>query len=147
MSGHTSQHASQIAASIEVQSLWGEPVTVEVNRKGQHKLAMWEQAWEQAEVLSEAEWQRGRARDREQARRRAGNPLLEVYGAGPDGALCKSCMHLVRVRYHDRTYYKCELRGYSHGRGTDQRVGWPACGRYVRREGGESGDVRRVEVW
>ena len=76
-----------------------------------------------------------------------GNPLLAVYGeyhgAGPDGAVCKTCVQLRQVKYHDCVYHKCVLRGISHGTASDHRVRWPACGRYVRREGA----IERVEVW
>lgn len=29
-----------------------------------------------------------------------------------------------------RIYWKCLLRAYSHGPGTDRRVNWPACGKW-----------------
>ncbi|WIG60519.1 MAG: hypothetical protein OJF49_003267 [Ktedonobacterales bacterium] len=145
MSQGMSEPTNQILGAIEVESLWGEPVMVEVNRKGQRKLAMWASVSatdaERAATLRERD--RERAREREKARRHVGNPLLPVYGVGPVGATCKTCVQLVRVEYHDKTYYKCTLRGYSHGTATDQRVGWSACGRYVCREG----DVRTQEVW
>lgn len=35
-----------------------------------------------------------REREREHARWRAGNPLIALYGPGPDGATCKTCTHL-----------------------------------------------------
>jgi hypothetical protein len=58
------------------------------------------------------------------------NPLLAVYGPGPDGATCRTCVHLMRLAHHDRTYRKCALRSVTHGAATDHRAGWPACGRF-----------------
>lgn len=65
---------------------------------------------------------------------RKGNPLIAVYGAGPAGATCGTCVHLYIMRYHDYRYFKCDLRGTTHGPGTDMRKSWPACGRYQEKE-------------
>ncbi|WIG57567.1 MAG: hypothetical protein OJF49_000312 [Ktedonobacterales bacterium] len=108
---------------------------------------MWDARVSDAEraerIRQEQERARSRARLRDIRRRQAGNPLVAVYGAGPAGLTCKTCVQLVRVSYQDKAYYKCTLRGYSHGSGTDQRVGWTASGRYEAREG----EIERVEVW
>jgi hypothetical protein len=56
------------------------------------------------------------------------NPCLALYGHGQAGVRCKECRLLFR---HSR-YFKCELRGFTHGPGTDHRANWPACGRFVR---------------
>ena len=58
-----------------------------------------------------------------------GNPLLRVYGSGPEGKTCKTCSHLWRKR-RSRTYLKCELRENTNGPGTDHQARWPACGKY-----------------
>ncbi|MEI6047048.1 MAG: hypothetical protein WCS37_22110 [Chloroflexota bacterium] len=57
------------------------------------------------------------------------NPMVDLQGAGPDGAVCKNCRYLIN-RPSAKNYYKCTLRGVSGGPGTDHRVRWPACGRY-----------------
>ena len=64
------------------------------------------------------------------------NPCVRAYGFGPDGKLCKTCSKLF---YHARgkRYYKCKLRTYSHGKGTDHRVRWTACGMYQEAESNE----------
>lgn len=50
-------------------------------------------------------------------------------GSGPKGETCKTCEHIVRVQYHDKTYLKCNLRkaNWTHGYGSDIRAKWPAC--------------------
>jgi len=58
------------------------------------------------------------------------NPCVIVFGAGPDGKQCGTCAHFVRGRHHDAVYFKCRLRGLTHGPGTDHRVRWPACVKY-----------------
>jgi len=58
------------------------------------------------------------------------NPCISVYGPGPDGARCKTCTHLDGHPGAGRIYWKCLLRAYSHGPGTDHRVNWPACGKW-----------------
>lgn len=74
---------------------------------------------------------RRKARDREHRRTQAGNPLLLTFGPGPDGATCSGCAHLLRLRYHDVTYRKCELRGTpTHGTATDHRAKWLSCGKF-----------------
>ena len=57
------------------------------------------------------------------------NPMVKVHGPGPEGARCKTCIHL--LRYRQGRYMKCELRGdLTHGAATDQRARWSACGKY-----------------
>jgi hypothetical protein len=50
-------------------------------------------------------------------------------GRGPAGETCGSCQHLCRIRYHDKTYFKCGLmrHAWTHGPGTDIRRKWSAC--------------------
>jgi hypothetical protein len=59
------------------------------------------------------------------------NPML-IYGYGPEGAECRDCVHFLRVRHHDATYRKCDLRTLTHGKGSDHKASWPACKRFVR---------------
>jgi hypothetical protein len=58
------------------------------------------------------------------------NPCLQVFGPGPEGAKCKTCVHL---RYHEtaRRYYKCDQRAITRGAATDHKVNWPACGKFT----------------
>ncbi len=69
------------------------------------------------------------------------NPMVEVYGAGPDGARCGDCIQFI-TKHFDKSYHKCLLRGDSNGPGTDQRVRWQACVKYEAR-----GDTQRREVF
>lgn len=58
------------------------------------------------------------------------NPCLLMYGAGPDGVICKRCVHLFR-QGGNKTFCKCKLRGKAtHGPATDHYANWPACGKY-----------------
>ncbi len=59
------------------------------------------------------------------------NPCLALYGHGPAGARCKQCKLLFR-HLMGKMYFKCELRGFTRGAGTDHRANWPACGRFVK---------------
>lgn len=61
------------------------------------------------------------------------NPMRRLLGPGPEGALCKSCVHLRCLRYANR-YYKCDLRNLAHGPATDQRVNWKACAKWEKSE-------------
>jgi hypothetical protein len=38
------------------------------------------------------------------------------------GISCRTCGHLCKSEYYDKTYYKCELLGISHGPATDIRL-------------------------
>jgi hypothetical protein len=57
------------------------------------------------------------------------NPLLALYGPGPEGAICRDCVHLERHQY-GTTFYKCDLRRNTSSPTTDHRVRWPACGKF-----------------
>jgi hypothetical protein len=61
------------------------------------------------------------------------NPMLAVVGPGPDGAICRDCIHLFRVGGVAGRYYKCDLRRVSSGPATDHRVRWPACAKFEAR--------------
>ena len=43
---------------------------------------------------------------------------------------CKDCDHLIKGKYHDRGYSKCELYGLTHSEATDWRQANQACGMY-----------------
>ena len=54
------------------------------------------------------------------------NPML-VHGPGPEGRICRDCVHLNQVGGTSGTYYKCDLRRNTRGPASDHRVRWPAC--------------------
>ena len=57
------------------------------------------------------------------------NPLIALYGAGPELRQCKECKHFYRKEFAS-VYRKCDLRPDTNGPGTDHRATWPACGRF-----------------
>ena len=57
------------------------------------------------------------------------NPCVGLYGFDPQGRKCKDCIHLF-VHHCSKRYYKCNLRKFTHGPGSDHRVNWPACAKY-----------------
>jgi hypothetical protein len=59
-----------------------------------------------------------------------GNPMVSLCGVGPDGMRCKDCAFLVKRKCRDRIYRKCIKRGLAHGRGTDHKAGFGACGKF-----------------
>lgn len=61
------------------------------------------------------------------------NPLLAVYGPGPDGAQCGTCSHFFQLGGVAGTYYKCDLRKVTSGPSSDHRVRWDACAKYEQR--------------
>ncbi len=78
------------------------------------------------------------------------NPCVRVYGPGPEGATCATCVSLIRGGARDK-HLKCTLRFTSDTDGltfVSQRLGhraaWPACGRYVARRPLTEAAVRRV---
>lgn len=60
------------------------------------------------------------------------NPCIALYGPGPEGAKCKDCSLLGAIK-HDATWYKCKLRNNTHGRASDHKVRWPACGKFQQK--------------
>lgn len=58
------------------------------------------------------------------------NPLIPIYGSGPNGATCRTCIHLFQVPGVAGHYLKCDLRRNTSGPGTDHRAKWLACGKY-----------------
>jgi hypothetical protein len=67
------------------------------------------------------------------------NPCVRLWGLGPEGTKCKTCVHLV-VRQFANRYFKCRKRKMTSGPGTDHRVGWNACGLYEPKEKDDGGD-------
>lgn len=57
------------------------------------------------------------------------NEMRRVYGPGPDGKRCKTCVFLRRKRMGG-TYLKCSLRIETNGAATDHRAGWLTCAKY-----------------
>jgi hypothetical protein len=72
-------------------------------------------------------------------RRYQKNGYATVPGSGPAGETCKTCKHIVRLRYA-RVYRKCGLMRsfWTHGPGTDIEARSPACRRWEKPDG--SGD-------
>lgn len=62
------------------------------------------------------------------------NSCIDLYGKGPEDTCCRTCVHLLRLGYHDQVYLKCELRKITHGAGSDHRAKWDACKRYQERK-------------
>ena len=60
------------------------------------------------------------------------NPCVKLYGPGPENTLCKQCK-LLFAHKMSKKYFKCELRGFTHGPGTDHRANWPACARFIKK--------------
>jgi hypothetical protein len=56
------------------------------------------------------------------------NPMVRMFGP-LEGKTCKTCKKLF-ARRMSKTWYKCEIRGDTHGPGTDHRVNWNACKQY-----------------
>lgn len=50
-------------------------------------------------------------------------------GSGPVGTHCRACAHYVSVRYHNKTYPKCQMNSarWTHGRASDILAGSPSC--------------------
>lgn len=71
-------------------------------------------------------------RARDKRRTQAGNPMIAECGAGPAGATCGTCAHLV-VKHYAGTYFKCGMRKDTNGPTTDVRKRWPACAKYEER--------------
>ncbi len=57
------------------------------------------------------------------------NPMVNIHGAGPIAARCRTCCHIT-WNYADKRYWKCRLRGVSASATTDHRLKWPACSLY-----------------
>lgn len=46
---------------------------------------------------------------------------------------CKNCEHCIRISYHGKNYYKCELIGMSHSEATDIRLSY-TCNQFKHHE-------------
>ncbi len=57
-------------------------------------------------------------------------PLSEIQDH-PQGKTCKTCAFKFRIRYHDKNYFKCRLKGDTRSEATDIRLKDPACTRYT----------------
>ena len=55
--------------------------------------------------------------------------MNEMWGT-MQGRKCGNCKHFLRLRYHDKTYFKCDLWVVSHSTATDKRVSNDACNRW-----------------
>ena len=59
-------------------------------------------------------------------RAHSGNPMVRKFGPDKKGRKCKDCKYLTMHECSKR-YYKCELRGVTHGKATDHGKYYPAC--------------------
>ena len=48
-----------------------------------------------------------------------------------NGETCGSCGNSERLAYHTRGYWKCRLMPDTHGPGSDIRLKWPACTKWI----------------
>ncbi len=71
------------------------------------------------------------------------NPCIDLYGKGPEGRICRDCIHLHGFR-QSATWYKCTKRAWrskgGKNRGTvypggDHRVRWAACAKFEEQKG------------
>ena len=60
------------------------------------------------------------------------NPLVGIYGPGPLGRHCYDCKRLF-VHECSKRYYKCELRKFTNGPGSDHKMRWDACGKFEQK--------------
>ena len=65
----------------------------------------------------------------QQKHRKRYKPMQELFGL-TQGKTCKTCKHCLKVDYHCKTYYKCELWVISNSEATDIRLKNTACGKY-----------------
>ncbi len=61
---------------------------------------------------------------------RGRHPLRRQSCTFPDAGTCGECAYRVVLRYHGRSYAKCEQAEMTHGAASDCRAWWPACDRY-----------------
>jgi len=61
------------------------------------------------------------------------NPMIVKHGM-KKGKACKDCEFFIREKFHDKTYFKCEIRGVSRSSTTDHRLRWLACGLYKQKD-------------
>jgi hypothetical protein len=70
----------------------------------------------------------------QQAKPEVKNPCVKIYGTGPTEKTCGDCSLLYAKRF-SKTYYKCQLRVETRGKGSDHRVGWPTCSKFQAKAG------------
>ena len=70
-------------------------------------------------------------------------PGIRIEGLATDET-CGTCANCCRVHYHCRTYHKCALRAWTHGKGTDIRLKDTACVCWVSGERQEVTGPRQV---
>lgn len=58
------------------------------------------------------------------------NPCVRLYGKGPEGKTCKDCALLWCHGRATHRFYKCKLRTFTHGPGSDHKVRWNACAKF-----------------
>lgn len=56
------------------------------------------------------------------------NPMIKVFGKGPEGTRCRHCEHFGYKQFAKK-YYKCDLRGNT-GASTDHNYYFASCGKY-----------------
>ena len=68
---------------------------------------------------------------------KTGKPLEVMHArlGVTSGAHCGDCVHLVKNNHHGQIYYKCGRYGLSHGKATDWRLHWQACGLFEQQIG------------
>ncbi len=62
--------------------------------------------------------------------RRPYQSMQSIHGIKEGNDTCGTCKHLMRERYHGRTYFKCELWHVSNSAATDIRKKNRACNKY-----------------
>ena len=71
--------------------------------------------------------------DPPEEKERRGRPkratMNEIWGTF-EGKKCGDCKHFLRINYHGRTYFKCDLWALSHSNATDKQVRDMACKRW-----------------
>jgi hypothetical protein len=55
--------------------------------------------------------------------------MYELFGEREDKK-CKTCRYCLKIDYHDRTYYKCQLWKISRCDATDIRINHNACNKW-----------------
>lgn len=57
--------------------------------------------------------------------------MQQMYGELPNSK-CGDCKHCLKIRYHNKTYYKCELWYMSSSEATDIRLKNVACKKFEK---------------
>lgn len=66
--------------------------------------------------------------------------MQEIYGYNNEQK-CKTCKHKIKLIYHGKTYYKCNLWHLSKSSATDIRLKDIACNKW------EGGECKEINVW